>query len=120
MFGWVWVEAAAGFSAAWARGPVGRTRGDATKSAGIRAPSAECFCAVTRGSPQEMEMPWERSLLIPSHGKPRGQPMWNSLLGSSRLNVVPHSIGVPWMAVNEARRGEGMPDIEHVRRRGTR
>ena len=62
----------------------------------FEAPSGEYFYAVTRNGLHEMAMLREHPLLIPSYDMLhlRWLPMWNSLLGSSRLSLVRESIGL--------------------------
>ena len=62
----------------------------------FEAPSGEYFYAVTRNGLHEMAMLRDQPLLIPSRDMfhLRWLPMWNSLLGSSRLSMVRQSIGL--------------------------
>jgi HK97 family phage portal protein len=62
----------------------------------FEAPSGDFFYAVTRNGLHEMAMLREQPLLIPSRDMfhLRWLPMWNSLLGSSRLSLVRQSIGL--------------------------
>ena len=62
----------------------------------FEAPSGEYFYAVTRNGLHEMAVLREQPLLIPSRDMfhLRWLPMWNSLLGSSRLSMVRQSIGL--------------------------
>lgn len=59
------------------------------------APSGEYFYAVTWNGLHEMAMLRDQPLLIPSRDMfhLRWLPMWNSLLGSSRLSMVRQSVG---------------------------
>ena len=62
----------------------------------FEAPSGEYFYAVTRNGLHEMAMLREHPLLIPSADMfhLRWLPMYNSLLGSSRLSLVRESLGL--------------------------
>ena len=62
----------------------------------FEAPSSQCFYCVTRNGLHEMAMLREHPLLIPSDDMLhiRWMPMWNSLLGSSRLAFVRESLGL--------------------------
>jgi HK97 family phage portal protein len=62
----------------------------------FEAPSGEYFYAVTRNGLHEMAMLRDQPLLIPSEDMLhiRWMPMWNSLLGSSRLAMIRESVGL--------------------------
>ena len=62
----------------------------------FEAPSGEVFYAVTRNGLHEMAMLREQPFLIPARDMfhLRWLPMWNSLMGSSRLSMVRQSIGL--------------------------
>jgi HK97 family phage portal protein len=60
------------------------------------SPSGECFYFVTRNGLHELAVPRDKPLLIPSYDMLhlRWMPMWNSLLGTSRLSPVRQSVGL--------------------------
>ena len=62
----------------------------------FEAPTGEVFYAVTRNGLHEMAMLREQPFLIPARDMfhLRWLPMWNSLMGSSRLSMVRQSIGL--------------------------
>ena len=62
----------------------------------FEAPSGEYFYAVTRNGLHEMAMLRDQPLLIPSEDMLhiRWLPMWNSLLGTSRLALIRESVGL--------------------------
>lgn len=62
----------------------------------FEAPSGEYFYAVTRNGLHEMAMLREQPLLIPSYDMLhiRVLPLFNSLMGSSRLSMAQQSIGL--------------------------
>ena len=62
----------------------------------FEAPSGEYFYYVTRNGLHEMAMLREQPLMIPSRDMfhIRWLPMWNSLLGSSRLSLMRQSVGL--------------------------
>jgi len=62
----------------------------------FEAPSGEYFYFVTRNGLHEMAMLRDKPLMIPSCDMLhlRWMPLWNSLLGTSRLGLVRQSIGV--------------------------
>ena len=62
----------------------------------FEAPTGEYFYFVTRNGLHEMAMLRDKPLMIPSYDMLhlRWMPMWNSLLGTSRLGMVRQSIGV--------------------------
>jgi HK97 family phage portal protein len=62
----------------------------------FEAPSGEYFYFVTRNGLHEMAMLRDKPLMIPSYDMLhlRWMPLWNSLLGTSRLGLVRQSIGV--------------------------
>jgi HK97 family phage portal protein len=62
----------------------------------FEAPSGDYFYAVTRNGLHEMAMLRDQPILVPAEDMfhIRWLPMWNSLLGSSRLAFVQESIGL--------------------------
>jgi HK97 family phage portal protein len=62
----------------------------------FEAPSGEYFYYVTRNGLHEMAMLREQPLMIPAENMfhIRWLPMWNSLLGSSRLSLIRQSVGL--------------------------